>query len=174
MLAFPTLAGNSFILFFPGQVFLFTYFPQSSLIFEHIQWEMFPTQRFSASHTWYVLKPPGSVSQGSPLSLGGTSHQVPQHRPCCPDSEWEVFLQRCPVCPCCWRPGFQIQASWRRKLALLCYPWISFFPKTQSFSSFQQERVPLRTAVICSVLENRKACQIPFFQKHLSLSKVRE
>lgn len=118
---FQPYLGTLLFSFFPERVFLFTYLPQSPLIFEHIQLKnVFPTQRFSASHTWYVLKPPGSVSQGSPLSLGGTSHQVPPTQTLLPrfrvgqstrenpEIPLSTFLQRCPACLRCWRPGFQI------------------------------------------------------------------
>ena len=48
--------------------------------------------------------------------------------------------------------GFKYGPLGGENLAPLCYLWISSLPKTQTFSSSEQEKEPMRVAVICSVL----------------------
>lgn len=138
-------------------------------IWAHPVWNKCPTQRCSAPHTRRVLRRSGSASQGRIECL--------QHRPCCPDSEWGSPWEGAQAAQAAEDLVFKYSPLGGLKLTpLVLSLWISFLPKTESFPSPEEEKVPPRGAVMSSGLEDRKALLVrffsfPFFKKFFLLKR---
>lgn len=126
--------------------------------FGHIQYETcFLPSPLSASRTCYVLKPPGSVSQVPAVPRMHLSSSAPSTDLAVWIQSEGSFCEGAQPTHAADDLDFKYSPLAGKKWApFLLSWWISFLPKTQRFSPSEQEKVPLRRAMIDHCLSDEE------------------